>query len=74
MGKSVFYYSNTEKYIDRLQSEDRSHRLVGGGMDAVCYYDIVASRTVDEKILRSLRDCADVANAITGDRYRSLAR
>lgn len=71
MGKSVFYYSNTEKYIERLQSEDRSHRLVGGGKDAVLYYDLVASRTVDEKILRSLRECGDVANAITGDKYRS---
>jgi SNF2 family DNA or RNA helicase len=70
MGKSVFYYSNTEKYIERLQSEDRSHRLVGGGTDAVCYYDIVASRTVDEKILKSLQECQDVANKITGDRYR----
>lgn len=71
MAKSVFYYSNTFSYIERLQSEDRSHRLVGGGLGAVCYYDMVAARTVDEKILRSLRDCADVANAITGDRYRA---
>lgn len=71
MAKSVFYYSNTEKYIERLQSEDRSHRLTGGGMGAVCYYDLVAARTVDVKILRSLRDCADVANRITGDKYRS---
>ena len=71
MAKSVFYYSNDFSYINRLQSEDRAHRLVGGGMGAVCYYDLVASRTVDEKILRSLQDCADVANAVTGDRYRS---
>jgi len=71
MAKSVFYYSNDFSYINRLQSEDRSHRLTGGGLGAVCYYDIVASRTVDEKILRSLMDCADVANAITGDSYRS---
>ena len=70
MAKSVFYYSNTFSYIERLQSEDRAHRLVGGGMGAVCYYDFVASRTVDEKILRSLQDCQDVANKITGDRYR----
>ena len=70
MAKSVFYYSNTFSYIERLQSEDRSHRLTGGGLDAVCYYDIVASRTVDEKILRSLQDCQDVANKITGDSYR----
>lgn len=71
MGKSVFYYSNDFSYINRLQSEDRSHRLVGGGKDAVCYYDLVAYKTVDEKILRSLQECADVANKITGDHYRS---
>ena len=71
MAKSVFYYSNSFSYIERLQSEDRAHRLVGGGLGAVCYYDLVASRTVDEKILRSLRDCQDVANKITGDRYRA---
>jgi hypothetical protein len=71
MAKSVFYYSNDFSYINRLQSEDRAHRLVGGGMAPVCYYDLVASRTVDEKILRSLQGCADVANEITGDRYRA---
>jgi SNF2 family DNA or RNA helicase len=71
MAKSVYYYSNTFSYIERLQSEDRAHRLVGGGMGAVCYYDLVAARTVDEKILKSLQDCQDVANKITGDRYRS---
>jgi hypothetical protein len=71
MAKSVYYYSNTFSYIERLQSEDRAHRLVGGGMNPVCYYDFVASRTVDEKILRSLQSCADVANAVTGDRYRA---
>lgn len=70
MAKSVFYYSNTFSYIERLQSEDRAHRLVGGGMEAVCYYDIVAYKTVDEKILKSLQECADVANAVTGDSYR----
>jgi hypothetical protein len=71
MAKSVFYYSNTDKYIERLQSEDRAHRLVGGGSDPVCYYDIVAYKTVDEKILQSLKECGDVANQITGDRYRN---
>jgi hypothetical protein len=71
MAKSVFYYSNDFSYINRLQSEDRSHRLVGGGMGAVLYYDLVAHKTVDEKILKSLQACADVANKITGDSYRS---
>ena len=71
MAKSVFYYSNTDKYIERLQSEDRAHRIVGGGMTPVSYYDIVAYKTVDEKILASLKECASVADKITGDRYRS---
>ena len=71
MAKSVFYYSNDFSYINRLQSEDRAHRLVGGGMGAVCYYDIVAARTVDEKILKALQECQDVANKVTGDRLRS---
>ena len=71
MAKSVFYYSNDFSYINRLQSEDRAHRLVGGGKEAVCYYDLVAYKTVDEKILSSLRECASVADKITGDSYRS---
>jgi SNF2 family DNA or RNA helicase len=71
MAKSVFYYSNDFSYINRLQSEDRAHRLVGGGMTPVCYYDIVAYKTVDEKILKSLQECQDVANRITGDRYKA---
>ena len=71
MAKSVYYYSNTEQYIERIQSEDRSHRLVGGGLGAVSYYDIVAARTVDEKILKSLKECQDVADKITGDKYRA---
>ena len=71
MAKSVLYYSNDFSYINRLQSEDRAHRLVGGGMAPVCYYDIVAYKTVDEKILKSLQKCSDVANQITGDSYKA---
>jgi len=71
MAKSVFYFSNTFSYILRVQSEDRSHRITGGGPEAVCYYDLVASRTVDAKILKSLKACRDVANEVTGDRYRA---
>lgn len=71
MAKSVFYYSNTFSYIDRLQSEDRAHRLVGGGLGAVCYYDLVAARSVDDKILRSLRECKSVADKITGDSFKA---
>lgn len=67
--KSVFYYSNTFSVIDRLQSEDRCHRI--GTTTAVSYYDLVAARTVDEKILTSLRESLNVADQVTGDRYRA---
>lgn len=67
--KSVFYYSNTFSLFDRLQSEDRCHRI--GTTTPVSYYDLVASKTVDEKILKSLLENQEIANEVTGDRYRS---
>ncbi len=66
---STFYYSNTFSLYERLQSEDRNHRV--GTKTAVNYYDLVASRTVDEHILKSLRECKDVADAVTGDGLRA---
>jgi len=66
--KSVFYYSNTFSLLDRLQSEDRCHRV--GQTQSVSYYDLVAHRTVDEKLIKSFRENRDVANRVTGDAYR----
>lgn len=66
--KRVIYYSNSFKLIDRLQSEDRAHRI--GQTDEVLYLDLVAEGTVDEKIVRSLREKFNVASQITGDRMR----
>lgn len=66
--KSVFYYSNTFSYYERVQGEDRAHRV--GQTHPVSYYDLVAHKTVDEKILQSLRECDDVASKVTGDKLR----
>lgn len=66
--KSAFYYSNTFEYIARIQSEDRCHRI--GVVNPVNYYDLVASRSIDGKILKSLQSNEDVANKVTGDSYR----
>jgi SNF2 family DNA or RNA helicase len=64
----AFYYSNTFSMIDRLQSEDRQHRP--GQHHAVTYVDLVADRTVDDKILKRLRSKKAVADEVIGDDYR----
>lgn len=66
--KTVIYYSNSFKLIDRLQSEDRAHRI---GQDGnVLYVDLVAEDTVDEQIVEALRNKFNVASQITGDRLK----
>lgn len=67
--KTMIYYSNTFKLIDRLQSEDRAHRA---GMDEhpVNYIDLIAPGTVDERIVQNLRDKVEIASVVTGDRLK----
>ena len=66
--KTVVYYNSTYKLADRLQSEDRAHRI--GQDTAVQYIDIVASGTIDTAILRALRTKVDLAAQVTGDKIR----
>lgn len=67
--KTMVYYSNSFRLIDRLQSEDRCHRA---GMDEhpVNYIDIVANDTVDEHIVSNLRNKRDVATEIQNDDWK----
>jgi SNF2 family DNA or RNA helicase len=65
--KTVFYFSNSFSLEDRLQSEDRAHRI---GQDAhVTYIDLVARGTIDVKVLGALRAKKNLANLITGDTW-----
>lgn len=66
---SVYYYSNSFSYLERLNSEDCVRQMTN--RTSIVYYDLVAARTVDEQILGSLRACQDVATEIAGDRYRA---
>lgn len=66
--KHVGYYSNSFRLIDRLQSEDRAHRI--GQTDAVDYTDFMAEDTVDEKIVTALREGFDIAGRLLGDKLR----
>lgn len=63
------YYSNTYNLEDRLQSEDRLHRI--GQLRSVTYFDIIAHGTVDEKVLVALHDKRDLAHQVL-DRFREL--
>lgn len=62
------YMSNSFSLGTRLQSEDRLHRI--GQKNAVTYIDIVASGTIDEKVLDMLRKKKDIADLINQDSDR----
>jgi len=66
---TVIYYSNSYDLEKRLQSEDRAHRI--GQKHKVNYIDIIAEDTVDEKIVKSLRDKINIASQIMGEELRS---
>lgn len=61
----VIYFSNTFNLYDRLQSEDRAHRI--GQEEDVVYINIVARNTIDQAIVGALSDKKDIADLITGD-------
>ena len=55
----AIYYSNDFSYRNRAQSEDRQHRI--GQTESVVCLDIVAEDTIDEKIIKILRDKKDIS-------------
>lgn len=61
------YYNNSFNYIDRVQSEDRSHRA--GLQHSVTYTDLIGD-PVDWKIIQALRKKQAISNKITGDREK----
>lgn len=52
MNDVMIYYSGTNAYIDRAQSEDRAHRI--GQKNSVTVVDFVMEKTVDEVIQASI--------------------
>jgi len=62
---NVIYYSNSYDLEKRLQSEDRAHRI--GQNKSVTYVDLIAEKTVDEKIIKALRNKINIASQILGD-------
>jgi SNF2 family DNA or RNA helicase len=66
--QTVIYYSNGYDLEKRLQSEDRAHRI--GQKNSVTYVDLIASKTVDEKIVKALRKKMNIANTIMDEDWR----
>ena len=66
---TVIYYSNNYDLEKRIQSEDRAHRI--GQKNAVLYIDLVAKGTVDDKIIKSLRNKVNIAKEISGEELSS---
>ena len=61
----TIYFSNTYSLRERLQSEDRNHRI---GQDSnVVYIDIVGQGTIDARIAAALASKKNVADIINGD-------
>lgn len=76
--KTVVYYSNGWSAIQRLQSEDRAHRLGQDGAPlpgldgghGVHYVDIVCPGTPDEKIVKAYRNKQTLSEKVLGDNPR----
>lgn len=63
---TAIYFANSRKLIERLQSEDRNHRV--GTKKSVTYYDIIASKTIDEIAYASLMAKKDLSTALLDER------
>jgi SNF2 family DNA or RNA helicase len=66
----ALYFSNTYDLELRAQSEKRCHRI--GQTRAVTYVDFVARKTVDEKILKSLRTKRALSDRVLVSNWREI--
>jgi SNF2 family DNA or RNA helicase len=67
-GQTVIYLSNSFSTEDRVQSEDRAHRI--GTQFSVQYIDLIVEGTVDELIVDTLRGNKRLSDVIMGDAIR----
>ena len=65
---TMIYFSNGYDLEKRTQSEARINRI--GQKRKMTYIDIIAEDTVDERIVKALRNKVNIANAIMGEEYK----
>jgi SNF2 family DNA or RNA helicase len=68
LAKTVIYYSNSFDLEVRLQSEDRAHRI--GQTNNVTYIDFISPGTVDEHIVKALRNKINIASQVLGEEIK----
>ncbi len=68
----VVYWSNIWSVEQRVQSEDRAHRI--GQTNHVVYVDLFTPGTVDERVLNALRDKLSLADALSRASRDEVAR
>ena len=59
---NALYYSNAFNYIDRVQSEDRIHRI--GTKGAVVYTDLIGKGSIDKRILANLQQKKSLSDLV----------
>ena len=64
----VVYYSNSPDLEHRSQSEERAQGV--DKIKSVAYVDLIARGTVDERMIKALRNKISMAATITGDNYK----
>lgn len=67
-GKINLYYSNGFNLTQRIQSEDRTHRI--GTLGTIVYRDLIAIDTRDDDVVWALQRKLDVSAMINGDPER----
>lgn len=61
---NTIFYNNSWSSTDRLQAEDRNHRI--GQNDKVTYSDIIVPQSIDVKLLKALRAKENLASKFRG--------
>lgn len=69
---TVVYYANSFDLEHRIQSEDRAHRL--GQKNKVLYIDLISPGTIDERIVKALRNKIDLGAKVLGEQAREWLR
>lgn len=64
----VVYAANSWKNSERQQSEARAHRI--GQTAPVTYVDLCCSGSMEERLVKALRNKMDLASLISGDKVR----
>ena len=65
---NVIYYANDFDLATRMQSEDRCHRI--GQSSRVTYVDLITPGSIDQRIVRALRDKIDLSAKALGEEAR----